>query len=40
MNAKFKPDDVLVSQYKGTNKMFERDVMLVVCDTIGHFLEF
>ena len=40
MNVKFTPDNVLIGQKKGTCKMFESDVILTVCDIIGHFPEF
>ena len=39
MNVKFTWDNVLISQNKGTRKMFEKDVILSVCDIIDHFLE-
>ena len=36
MNVKFTPGNVLISQNKETGKMFERDVILPVCDIIVH----
>ena len=40
MNVRFTTDNVLISQSKGTSKMFERDAIMVVCDIISYFPEF
>ena len=37
MNVKFTVDIVLISQNKGGSKILERDIIMVVCDTTGHF---
>ena len=37
MNVKFTVDIVLISQNKGGSKILGRDVIIVVCDTTGHF---
>ena len=34
MNVKFTPDNVLNSRNKGANKMFEKDVILAICDML------
>ena len=33
-------DNALISQNKRTNKMFEKDIILVLFDILGHFYEF
>ena len=40
MNVKFTLYNVRNSQNKGTSNIFERDVILAVCDIIDHFPEF
>ena len=40
MNVKFTRGNVLISQNKLTSAMFDRDVILTVCNIIGHFPSF
>ena len=40
MNVNFTPDNVLISQNKGTSKMFESAVILAVFGITGHVREF
>ena len=40
MSVILTPSICLISQNKGTSKMFDREVILTVWDIIGYFLEF